>query len=144
MGLTKSGGLISLCKRVAEWRRVQGGRGGRLPDALWIEAARVAEVAGVHATARAARLNYARLRARCDARGVGAGAGDEKVIAARGHEGARGAETGGFVALEVGGLALRKQTTLELVRPSGERLRVEVGGEVDLAGVVAAFLRVAS
>lgn len=114
------------------WRRAEGGRGRPIPPALWSEAAMAARAHGVGPTARALRVNPAKL-----ARLAG--------IAPRGQD-AEGsaAEAGTFVALD--GLRLLGQreggTVIELVGRDGERMRIEVMGEVlgvDVAGLARGF-----
>jgi hypothetical protein len=57
MASTKSRELIVLCGELAQWRRDGGGGGGkRIPEAVCQQAAAVAQVDGVLATARATRL----------------------------------------------------------------------------------------
>jgi hypothetical protein len=65
MAKAASRALIELCGRLREWRaREGGGRGKRVPVELWQEAVRVTQTDGLHATARATRLNYDRLKKR--------------------------------------------------------------------------------
>ena len=59
--------LVALQRRIERWRRNDGGRGSRIPEELWNEAARAARVHGAYATARALRFNYDRLKARAAA-----------------------------------------------------------------------------
>jgi hypothetical protein len=55
----------TLCTQLAQWRKDRGGgRDKRIPEAVWQQAAAVARADGVHATARATRLNYERLNAK--------------------------------------------------------------------------------
>jgi hypothetical protein len=54
--------LTRLSEAVAKWRAERGGRGKRIPEELWSEAARVARTDGVWLTAKATRLNYWALR----------------------------------------------------------------------------------
>ena len=64
MASTKSRELVALCEQLAQWRKHGGGgRGKRIPEAVWQQAAAVARVDGVLATARATRLNLERLQA---------------------------------------------------------------------------------
>ena len=165
MGQTASQGLTELCRRMKEWRRVEGGgRGRRIPEELWAEAARVARVDGLYATARTARFNYERLKQRVGCAAPRAEAVEDAVAAAPASARERSAVarrdgvkrsdsacadelgdgasvSGRFVAVEMAASRAGSQTTIELVGRAGERMRVEVGGEVDLVGVVQAFWR---
>lgn len=109
------------------WRRTHGGRGRPIPPALWSEAAMVARAHGVEATARALRVNPTKL-----ARLVG--------TAPR----AADAEAATFVALDGLRLEGRREAgaVIELVGCAGERMRIEVTGEVrgvDVAALARAF-----
>lgn len=53
--------MESLQARLTQWRKKHGGRGRRIPEAIWIEAAEVARVEGIELTARLLRLNRDRL-----------------------------------------------------------------------------------
>ena len=165
MGQTGSRELGALRERVAAWRKQGGGRGSRIPEALWDEAVRVARDAGLYATARAARFNYERLKARsgkADGRGadtaitaVSTGAeqraalvlahGKRHAATATAHRvAARGARVGDgarFLALPVAPVHAGRQTIIELHGRRGERMRVDVTGDVDVAAVVPAFWR---
>jgi len=55
--------LEQLKQRFEEFRRTQTSR-GRLPDALWKEAAKIARRYGLNPTAQALRLDYNRLKKR--------------------------------------------------------------------------------
>ena len=91
MGRKNSRELMAVQRRVEAWRRRGGGgRGSRIPEELWNEAVEVAQVAGVHATARALRFNYERLKERAgqsagkqsgnasEIRGIGAAAAQRR------------------------------------------------------------------
>jgi hypothetical protein len=54
----------SLRKRLDKWRKEHGGRGRRIPEELWADAAEVASVEGVEITARRLRLSRDRLEER--------------------------------------------------------------------------------
>jgi hypothetical protein len=56
--------LESLQARLTQWREEHGGRGRRIPEPLWIEAAEVAREEGVETTARHLRLNRDKLKER--------------------------------------------------------------------------------
>jgi hypothetical protein len=161
--------LIELAQRVAKWRELEGGRGSRIPGELWVDAVRVSRTAGVWATSKALHFNYQALQARAEeaaedaesaapGKGVRAqrparkGAGrvghepvgaaqTEVVIAAKPAEAVPTNEIAGprFIALEVGQLSGPSRTVIDLVGRQGDRMRVEVAGTVDVAGVVHAF-----
>ena len=151
-----SGALIELCERVEAWRKQEGGGPGkRVPDELWEQAVRVARVDGLTATARATHLNYDRLKQRSRAQSLAAGVevGAVAVRAVTGTSGKPNAlvhgrvakceagceEGAGFVALQVAPRPTGNQTTIELTGRHGERMRVEVQGELDLSSLVHAF-----
>jgi hypothetical protein len=112
------------------WRRAHGGRGRPIPPALWSEAATVARTHGVEATARALRVNATKLAGLVGTPGA-ASAG-------------AAAETATFVALDGLRLEGRREAgaVIELVSCDGERMRIEVTGEVrgvDLVALARAF-----
>ena len=124
---TGSRELVAARQRIERWRKeFGGGRGSRIPDELWSEAAGLARVAGLWATARALRLNYESLKAR-----VGGVAGKEKVA---------GQQVPAFVDLGMGQLCGSK-TVLDMVGRGGERMRIEVTGAstVDVVGLAGTF-----
>jgi hypothetical protein len=114
---------------LASWRRSHGGRGRPIPAALWSDAAHVARANGVAETARALRLNQAKLAKLAEGRA----------------ESAPGStvEPAGFV--EFGGLGWGEPRTvvIELVGQEGDRVRVEVvggtGSAVELVALARAF-----
>lgn len=150
---TRSDEMVALCARVQRWRERSGGRGSRVPDAIWRAAVRVASRAGVCATARASRLNYGRIKERLDQAGgngalvpVGArGTGDaetEQEAKSTGTSGGRPALGGAkarFVAVRLPTIPAHSQATIEVVSRHGARMRVEVRGEVDVGGLLEAF-----
>lgn len=124
----RGAGLEETRRALATWRQRSGGPGRRIPEALWAAAAEVARVEGVRETARALRLDEARL-------GVLAGAGARVELVRR-------ASDAGFVemvpvetrSVPVGAVAI------ELVRADGDRIRVEsCGGGVDVVSLARAF-----
>lgn len=144
--------LKDLRTQVLKWReRDGGGRGSRIPDELWQAAVRVARVDGVYATSQATRFNYDSLRERCrradglvdeakpvaDAKGQTIG---ETRIA---RVGSATVKTAGadarFIALPLPPPRPTSQTTIELVGRKGDRMRVELAGDVDLAGLLSTF-----
>jgi len=56
--------LDSLQARLTQWREEHGGRGRRIPESLWADAAEVARHEGVETTARHLRLNRDKLEER--------------------------------------------------------------------------------
>jgi hypothetical protein len=144
MSKTASRALIELCEGVRQWRKREGGgRGKRVPKALWEQAIVVARVEGVHSTARATRLNYDRLKQRISdadeaVRALGAGEAERATARAGGQ---RTPEAAGarFIALQVAPGRAGHPTTIELVGHHGHQMRIEVQGEVDLSGLVQAF-----
>ena len=105
--------LSAVAQRFTQWRKQSGGRGSRIPAELWNEAARVARVRGVYATARALRLNYEGLKTR-----VGAPAGQPAS--------STNAEAG-FVELRMGPLPVAG-TVIELFSPRGDQMRIHLAG----------------
>jgi hypothetical protein len=151
MAKAESRALVELCRRVQAWRdREGGGRGKRVPNALWKQAVAVARIDGLQTTARATRLNYDRLKKRISdedkrdrARGAG-GAAVRRVARASAHRVAHQTPPApvtatNFVALKVAPNSASQPTTIEVVGRHGDRMRVEVHGEVDLRGLVQAF-----
>jgi hypothetical protein len=113
--------------RLTQWRAQHGGRGIPVPEELWAEVVKVARVEGAGTTARALRLNRARLEAR--------------MVMDRGPE---VAEVGsGFVELDAGRLGLSARTVVRFHGRDGERLEVEIGtgAAIDLAALAEAFWR---
>ncbi|HSB22143.1 MAG TPA: hypothetical protein VLE94_03440 [Burkholderiaceae bacterium] len=91
----------------------------------------VARVEGVEATARALRLDHARLAARMTAARAGVGSEPAPEVG------------GGFVEIDAGRLGLSPRTVIRLEGRDGERLEVELGAGtmVDVAALVDAFWR---
>lgn len=113
--------------RLAQWRAQHGGRGIPVPEELWAEVVKVAQVEGVDTTARVLRLDRSRLAARM-----------KTQLAAE------VAQTGsGFVELDVGRLGLSSRTIVRFHGRDGERLEVELsaGVTVELAALAEAFWR---
>ena len=116
--------------RLARWRAKHGGRGIRVPEAMWAQVVEVARGEGVEATAHALQLDPARLTARMTAAGKGSG---EMAAEA----------SGGFVELDAGRLGLSPRTVIRFQGQDGERLEVELaaGAVIDLAALAEAFWR---
>jgi hypothetical protein len=113
--------------RLTQWRAQHGGRGIPVPEELWAEVVKVAQVEGASATARALRLDRARLEAR--------------MAMDRGPEVAEAGS--GFVELDTGPLGLSARTVVRFHGRDGERLEVEIGtgAAIDLAALAEAFWR---
>ena len=111
--------------RLTQWRAQHGGRGIPVPEELWAEVVEVARVEGAGTTARALRLDRARLEAR--------------MAMDRGAE--VGEASGGFVELDAGRLGLSPRTVVRFHGRDGERLEVELsaGTAIDLASLAEAF-----
>lgn len=113
--------------RLTQWRAQHGGRGIPVPEELWAEVVKVARVEGADTTARALRLDRARLEAR--------------MAVARGAEVTEASS--GFVELDAGRLGLPSRTVVRFHGRDGERLEVEIGtgAAIDLAALAEAFWR---
>ena len=92
-----------------------------MPEELWAEVVKVARVEGAGTTARALRLDRARLEARMEVADA----------------------SSGFVELDAGRLGLSPRTVVRFHGRDGERLEVEIGAgaAVDLAALAEAFWR---
>jgi hypothetical protein len=98
-----------------------------VPEELWAEVVKVARVEGAVTTARALRVDRARLEARMAM-----------------NRGAAVAEaSSGFVELDAGQLGLSSRTVVRFHGRDGERVEVEfgAGAAIDLAGLAEAFWR---
>lgn len=157
----KSRELTELCARVSQWRKDKGGgRGCPIPEALWQEAARVARLDGVFRTARALGFNYQRLQARSldasetrDASPTAPAppAPPTPVLRSCPKKGkhpsridlpSTGAPEGSrFVAIPMTPPRTNRSGTVELWGPTGERMRVEVVGDLDVAQLAQMFWR---
>lgn len=69
------------------------------------------------------------------------GSKSNAIVRGRGAKQETGCEEGaaGFVALHVAPRPTGKQTTIELTGRHGERMRVEIQGELDVSSLVHAF-----
>ena len=117
-------GLAATSEALASWRREFGGRGRRIPEALWAEAAEVARSGGVVETARALHLDARRLAA--------------LVEPAAAREPATFVELGGGEVVPV-----QEPVVVEFIGREGDQIRVRVprggGSAVDLAELARAF-----
>ena len=89
--------------RLVRWRAKHGGRGIRIPEAMWAEVVEVAQLEGVEATARALHMDPARLAARMTAAETAAG-------------GMAAGASAGFVELDAGRLGLSRGTVIVSLR----------------------------
>src|SRR5436309_1638309 len=92
--------------RLARWREQYGGPGIRLPEQLWAEAAEVARVEGVAVTARALRMDRARLAALLEPDGAAADTRTEV--------------SDGFVEVDAGRLCSAPRTVVRFEGRDGE------------------------
>jgi hypothetical protein len=116
--------LMVLRRRVEGWRREGGGRGSRIPEALWNEAVAIAREAGLYATARALRFNYEGLKKRA-VKSAGKASGDKAS----------------FVALQVPAFNGGARVVVDLVGGDGEQMRIDVSSAsgMDVVSLVEAF-----
>lgn len=121
-------GLAAARVRLERWRQRHGGRGRRIPEPLWNDAARVARVEGVSETARALRLSVERLKERM---------GEVRMPADRDGRGL-GAT---FVELTGMGSLGGGRTVVELVKGGGEQMRIHLAGAstADVVSLAEAF-----
>lgn len=128
MGRASSRELMSVQRRVEAWRKREGGRGSRIPEELWSEAVEVAQVSGLHATARALHFNYARLKERAGQRS--------------GKQGGN-APAREFVEFQVpqrtGGVSL----VVDLLGREGEQVRIALSGlsGMDVVGLAQTIMK---
>ncbi len=133
-GQSKPPQLAETQSRLTRWRRQHGGPGRPLPEHLWAEAVEVARVEGIAATARALRVDRARLTTRMAdedpedaATGGGAGVGEQ------------------FVELDAARVCLPSEhkTVVRFDSGDGKRLELELGGgpPLDVVALAEAFWR---
>jgi len=116
--------LVAVRRRLEGWRRRHGGRGTRIPEGIWDEAAAVARTEGVEETARALRLDPGRLARRVSEQPARRVAGDRQ---------------GPFVELQAVEVGAVRRSIIELAGPDGEQMRIEIPGELDVPALVRAF-----
>ncbi len=111
-------------------RERYGGPGMPIPEELWDEAVEIARVEGVGATARALRLDRARLRQRME-RMSSSGSGSDET----------GGAKDGFVEVNARGLWPPVPTVLRFEGRDGERLQVELSATctLDVTDLARAF-----
>lgn len=119
-------GIDRIRQRFERWRRQRGGPGKLIPQELWDEAADVARVVGVAATARALCVDRYRLASQMAECESAAGAAEIRDKA--------------FVEIDASGL-LSGTTVLRFESRDGERLQIEVSGAstVDVVRLAQAF-----
>jgi hypothetical protein len=123
--------MEALCTQVAQWRAQSGGgRGHRIPRALWEQAIAVARIETVYQVGRATRLKSDRIKALMD-----------EADRANATSPSTAGTHAPFVALQLtaapgcgGSLAV------ELQNSHGERMRVEHAGIAEVGAMVTAFL----
>lgn len=125
--------MKSLRKRLTRWRTRHGGKGRRIPEKLWVEAAEVAAAEGVEKTARLLQLDPARLGARVaevkDCHGESC-CGDSDAIKTE------------FEFVEVELPKERGWTVIKMVSSNGNELQiVGMASAVDIHGLVRDFWR---
>lgn len=123
-------GAVSKLARVRQslerWRSRSGGRGRPIPADFWAEAVALARIEGVEVTARALRLDRARLAARLH---NAAETSDDDAAA------------GGFVEVDAACLCGAGPSSVRLVGRDGERLEITLSPRdvVDITALVGAF-----
>ncbi len=129
--------LAELRAGVEQWReREGGGRGRRIPEALWQEALRVAHTDGVYATARATGLNYQRLKERSGQGGQDKQPKAQGVGPNREEQVREEAGDAKFMALPLLPGRIGSGTTIELSGSNGVRMRIEVAEGLDIGELV--------
>lgn len=155
----KSPELARLKARLEQWRKETGGgrSGAKIPEELWQEAVRVAAVEGVNITAQELRFSYMGLKKRMMAQGERPACASEGAQSAGPAQGGpetqqaqRGArdksaaaprEAPHFVPVVMPPVLRSGGITVEVERGAGERLRVEVPRDYDVASLVQALWR---
>jgi hypothetical protein len=112
-----SSDLKHAAARFDQWRCSLSSR-GRIPDSLWKLAIDLAREHGLSRTATALKLGYYDLKKRVAERST------------VNEPGPRGTAADGFVELDPAALAVPCQCKIELEKPCGSRLRIEVQGSM--------------
>jgi len=121
----RAAGLQATSEALTSWRQRFGGRGRRIPDALWAGAVEVARSGGVAQTARALRLDARKLAARV-----------EPALAT--------AENGSSTFVELGGLDVltaREPLVVHFIGREGDQVRIEVPPDAVGGGGLVALAR---
>jgi hypothetical protein len=117
--------MVRLATRFAQWRRTRV-RGARIPERLWEAAVALAIHYGVSRTAASLKLGYYDLKHRVA----------EKSSLRREENGGQAA----FIELPAAAVGVSQECTIELERPDGSRIRIELKGTTpDLAAVSRSF-----
>ncbi len=114
--------LEAMGRRMQRWRSRYGGPGRRIPDVLWDEAVAIARVEGVRETARALHLDARKL--------------ERRLVGAPVQGAEEGVAPTVFVELAASELAMSAHTAIELLGSDGERMRIEVAGQFDVAALL--------
>lgn len=143
--------LARLKAKLEQWRKETGGgrSGAKIPEELWQEAVRVAAEEGVNVTAQELRFSYMGLKKRMMASEGAPSAspaqgGSETQQAQRGARDKSAAaprEAPHFVPVVMPPVLRSGGITVEVERGAGERLRVEVPRDYDVASLVQALWR---
>lgn len=115
------GPVTAVGRRIDAWRRTRPKR-GPMPEALWREAAQLAQAHGIHPIACALRLEYYALKRHVD--------------------GARRPEATAqpaFVEVSVCPSAPAPDCVVEMERPDGARMRVRLPSQENLIALTEAF-----
>ncbi len=108
--------LAALAKRFADWRNKRV-RGERIPESLWLAAARLTREIGLCRTAQALRLDYDKLKRRSE---------EAEALAPR------------FV--ELASASPDRECVVELEDPSGAKMRIHMKGQsLDLEALSSTF-----
>jgi len=123
-------GLAAVVRRLAAWRRAHGGRGRRLPEAVWDDAVRLAREGELSAVARALRLRPEALARRVRSAGRGPAREAPPTFVEVSHLPACRPSDGGGCQVE-------------LVAPDGARVTVQLRDPtaVDLVALAGGLLR---
>jgi hypothetical protein len=116
--------LITVHRRLEQWRRRHGGPGTRIPEDLWDEAVAAARVDGIEATARALRLDPERL---------------ERRVCEQPEPHTNGGGRSQFVELQAVEVGSAARNVIELLAADGERMRIEITGKLDVQALAGAF-----
>jgi hypothetical protein len=117
--------LRAVQRRFDQWRRTHRVR-SRLPESLWGSAVKIADVYGIHRTARALRLDYYSLKKRIEPKAVAAGEGNAVAT---------------FLELPSLGQVGTGECILELEDVEGAKMRIHLKGHQvpDLAALARGF-----
>jgi len=118
--------MKSLRKRLTRWRTRHGGKGRRIPEKLWVEAAEVAAAEGIEKTARLLHLDPGRL--------------GDRVAESKCLQAENGAQKPEFEFVEVELPKERGWTIIKMVSSKGNELQIAgMASAVDIHGLVRDF-----